>query len=140
VLPNTYFLGTPPTVAARQTAHKHCHGLIGTARLQRVVRSLRAFAAPAAELPAFVGINAVGFQDLGAGDLVQIATARQHRGLGGLLALAAHLCGGQLGGAEVHDLVGGQAALDDVRAQALVEIHRRQKRKKRKRRRRRLCK
>lgn len=83
------------------------------------MRGLRALAAAAAELASLVGVDSVGFQDLCAGDLVQVPAARQHRCLSGLLALAAHLCGGQLGGAEVHDLVGRQAALHDVRAQAL---------------------
>ena len=83
------------------------------------MRGFCALAAPAAELASFVGVNAVGFQDLCAGDLVQVPSPRQHGRFGGLFALAAHLCGGQLRGAEVHHLVGRKAAFDDVRAQTL---------------------
>ena len=112
-------LSTPPTVATSQAAHKNSHRLIRTSRLQRIMCGFRALATPAAELSSLVGVDAIRLQDLRPCDLVQISSSSHHGGLGGLLALPAHLGGSQLRGAEVHHLVHGHATLHDVGAQAL---------------------
>jgi hypothetical protein len=107
-------LRAAPAISARETAHKHRHRLIRTARLKRVVRGLRALAAAAAKLAALVWVDAVSLQDRGTRDLVQVTTAGEVCLLGGLIALLPYLVGGELRGGEVHQVLGLQSALHYV--------------------------
>lgn len=99
-------LGASPAVTASQAAHKYCHRLIRTARLQCVMCGLGALATAAAELSSFVGVDAVGLENRCACDFVQVPTAREICLAGAFFALSAHLLGGQLGGAEVCEVLG----------------------------------
>lgn len=111
--------GGSPSVAAVQAAHEDGHGLVGTARLQRVVRGAVALALPADELAALGGVDAVRRHDLPPRDLVQVAPPRQRGRLGGLHAHLAQLVGGQLVAGEVGQVLGAQCATDHLQTQAL---------------------
>jgi hypothetical protein len=95
-----YHLCTPPPVPAPEALHEDRHGLVRTARLQRVVRRLGALALAARELAPLVRVDAVGLQHGVAGDLVQIRPPREHGLLGYHLPSTTHIVRSEIVGAQ----------------------------------------